>query len=75
MKINETFLKEFGTVRECIDCGCLTAGGPTRCVRCVEFHFMTLRQRIKYLLFGKPSRHTESPEGTAPSTRRSDPQT
>jgi hypothetical protein len=24
------------TIRECIDCGCLVAGGPTRCRRCVE---------------------------------------
>lgn len=24
------------TVRECIDCGCLTPGGPTRCKRCVR---------------------------------------
>lgn len=24
------------TVRECIDCGCLVAGGPTRCKRCAE---------------------------------------
>jgi hypothetical protein len=24
------------TVRECIDCGCLTPGGPTRCKRCAR---------------------------------------
>jgi hypothetical protein len=24
------------TVRECITCGCLTVGGPTRCLRCVK---------------------------------------
>jgi hypothetical protein len=24
------------TVRECIDCGCLIAGGPTRCKRCAK---------------------------------------
>lgn len=24
------------TVRECIDCGCLTPGGPTRCKRCAK---------------------------------------
>lgn len=24
------------TVRECVDCGCLVAGGPTRCGRCAK---------------------------------------
>ncbi len=38
----EGFVKELGTtVRECIDCGCLVAGGlvaggPTRCKRCAK---------------------------------------
>ena len=33
----EGFVKELqATVRECIDCGCLTPGGPTRCKRCAE---------------------------------------
>lgn len=26
----------FGTIRVCIGCGCLVAGGPTRCNRCAE---------------------------------------
>lgn len=30
------FAMPFGTVRQCIDCGCLVGGGPTRCVRCVK---------------------------------------
>ena len=31
----EGFIPELkATVRECIDCGCLTPGGPTRCKRC-----------------------------------------
>jgi hypothetical protein len=30
------FAPPFGTIRECIDCGCLVAGGPTRCGRCAE---------------------------------------
>lgn len=30
------FAPPFGTIRACIDCGCLVAGGPTRCVRCAE---------------------------------------
>ena len=28
------FAPPFGTVRACVDCGCLVAGGPTRCGRC-----------------------------------------
>ena len=28
------FAPPFGTVRVCLDCGCLVAGGPTRCRRC-----------------------------------------
>ena len=33
----EGFIKELGcTVRTCIDCGCLVAGGPTRCGRCTK---------------------------------------
>jgi hypothetical protein len=30
------FAPPFGTIRVCIDCGCLVAGGPTRCVRCAK---------------------------------------
>lgn len=26
----------FGTIRMCIDCGCLVGGGPTRCGRCAR---------------------------------------
>lgn len=33
----EGFIQELGaTVRECLDCGCLTPGGPTRCKRCAK---------------------------------------
>ncbi|MFA5132513.1 MAG: hypothetical protein WC444_04315 [Candidatus Paceibacterota bacterium] len=33
----EGFVKDLGCdVRECIDCGCLTPGGPTRCKRCAS---------------------------------------
>ena len=32
----QAFIPGLGTVRECIDCGCLVAGGPTRCKRCVR---------------------------------------
>lgn len=28
------FAPPFGTVRACVACGCLVAGGPTRCGRC-----------------------------------------
>lgn len=31
----EGFVHDLGcTVRECVDCGCLVPGGPTRCKRC-----------------------------------------
>lgn len=31
------FIAKLGcTVRECIDCGCLVPGGPTRCKRCAR---------------------------------------
>jgi hypothetical protein len=32
----DAFVPGIGTVRECIDCGALIAGGPTRCIRCVK---------------------------------------
>lgn len=28
------FIPGLGTVHECLNCGCLVAGGPTRCKRC-----------------------------------------
>lgn len=30
------FSSSLGTIRKCIDCGCLVAGGPTRCGRCAK---------------------------------------
>ena len=30
------FAPPFGTIRVCRSCGCLVAGGPTACVRCVD---------------------------------------
>lgn len=30
------FASPFGTIRVCRACGCLVAGGPTACGRCVE---------------------------------------
>lgn len=32
----ETFIPGLGTVRECIGCGALIAGGPVRCIRCAK---------------------------------------
>jgi hypothetical protein len=32
----DTYMEGIGTVRECIDCAALIAGGPTRCIRCVK---------------------------------------
>lgn len=34
--MNEAFILGLGTVRECLDCGALIAGGPTRCIRCAK---------------------------------------
>lgn len=34
--IVDTFLPGVGTVRDCLDCGALIAGGPTRCKRCAD---------------------------------------
>lgn len=33
--LNDALDRAQGTIRECIDCGCLIAGGPTRCIPCV----------------------------------------
>lgn len=33
---DSAFAPPFGTVCACIDCGCLIAGGPTRCAHCVS---------------------------------------
>ena len=35
-EISEAFIPGIGTVRACINCGVLIAGGPTRCMRCVD---------------------------------------
>jgi hypothetical protein len=35
-KVGEGFMFGVGTVRTCIDCGCLVGGGPTRCNRCAN---------------------------------------
>ncbi len=41
------FARPFGTIRVCIECGCLVAGGPTRCVRCAESNSKTsLRETL-----------------------------
>ena len=32
----ESYIPGLGTVRECLDCGCLVPGGPTRCKRCAS---------------------------------------
>jgi len=33
-EMRQSYLAGLGTIRECIDCGCLVAGGPTRCKGC-----------------------------------------
>lgn len=32
----EAFIPGLGTVRECVGCGALVAGGPVRCIRCAK---------------------------------------
>jgi hypothetical protein len=32
----QAYLPGLGTIRECLDCKCLVAGGPTRCLRCAN---------------------------------------
>lgn len=41
-----------GTVRECLDCGCLVFGGPTRCTRCARIAGRRIRswQQAVWLL-------------------------
>ena len=34
--VDAAFAPPFGTIHQCRCCGCLVAGGPTACVRCVE---------------------------------------
>jgi len=43
----ETFINGLGTVRECVDCACLVAGGPTRCIACAN----GVKHRHKKLMF------------------------
>jgi len=40
------------TVSDCIDCGCLVLGRPTKCIRCVN-EPKTLWSRLRWLLRGK----------------------
>ena len=35
-ELPESYIPGVGTIRECLDCACLVAGGPTRCKRCAE---------------------------------------
>jgi len=35
----EAYIQGLGTVQPCIDCKCLIAGGPTRCIRCADKHW------------------------------------
>jgi hypothetical protein len=48
----ETYISGLGTVRTCIDCGCLVSGGPTRCVRCAEQCELNWFQRTLWKLLG-----------------------
>ena len=53
-EIRETFIQGIGTVRACVDCGCLISGGPTRCVCCVDRQYPNTRwgrikKRVRWL--------------------------
>ena len=62
------FVEDLGcTVRECIDCAALVAGGPTRCVRCAtqgpprhpvlqRIYFAVVPRRIRLRLLGRKGR-------------------
>lgn len=43
----DTFIYGIGTVRECMGCGALIAGGPTRCIRCAETGDPVRRRRFR----------------------------
>jgi len=45
--IPQSFLPGLGTIRECLDCKCLVAGGPTRCMRCAKEVSTNRRQRFR----------------------------
>ena len=49
-----TYVEGIGTVRECLDCGCLVAGGPTRCIHCANISSRWWRRMLSRLIFGKP---------------------
>ena len=36
MEVGEAYIEGLGTVRACLDCGCLVLGGPTRCAACAD---------------------------------------
>ncbi len=51
-QIVETYIEGLGTVRQCIDCGCLVSGGPTRCAWCAELSAKSMWKKkiIKWLI-------------------------
>jgi len=49
------FVPRLGTIRQCAECGCLVAGGPTRCGRCAE----------EVPIDAPPQRHEEIKVGSA----------
>ncbi len=60
----DAIVEGIGTVRECIDCAALIAGGPTRCIRCAKsggpklplhhrLSFKVVPRRIRLYLLGR----------------------
>lgn len=48
----EGYVSDLGcTVRACLDCGVLVAGGPTRCIPCAEWSMVKDKSWFRRLLF------------------------
>ena len=44
--MSETYIDGIGTVRQCLDCGSLVGGGPTRCKWCAELSAQSKLKRL-----------------------------
>jgi len=52
------------TMRECIDCGCMTPGGPTRCKRCAREYQEYTKDYTKDIVLDSPCTPTVTLEVT-----------
>ena len=52
LRMIDGFSESLGcTVRECIDCGALVGGGPSRCTRCAEWSEVKNKTWFKRLIY------------------------